>query len=291
MHCAKASLIACAALSCIVSASNFNGERALNNTRYVVWLGPRPPGSAGIKNLHDAIHTQLGSCGCQVRDDVFTAQTPIGPVVMRNIIARFAGTSGRAVAITGHYDTKLLVNQKFVGANDGGSSTGFLLEMARALNGRAHKDEIFLVWFDGEESFGEWSTSDGLYGSRHLASVWAGDGTLNRLKALVNVDMIGDKDLGIMQEANSSPSLRRLVWQIAKDLGYAQYFLAAETAIDDDHMPFVQRKVNAIDLIDFEYGPNNIYWHNDEDTLDKLSAHSFQVVGDVLLELIHRLEK
>jgi Zn-dependent M28 family amino/carboxypeptidase len=208
---------------------------------------------------------------------------------MRNLIARFPGASGRAVVITGHFDTKLYPGRHFVGANDGGASAGFLMEMAHVVATRSYKDDIYLVWFDGEEALGEWSPTDGIHGSRHLAAKWSADGTLARIKALVNVDMIGDKDLDIMEETNSSASLRREVWQIANELGYGKYFLNNGGATEDDHIPFLKMGVNALDLIDFNYGPDNKYWHTDQDTMDKLSGHSLEVVGNVLLDLLRRL--
>ena len=179
----------------------------------------------------------------------------------------------------------------FVGANDGGSSTGVLLEMARVLSGAPRVDTVYLVWFDGEEAYGQWSEIDSLYGSRHLADKWSKDGTLANVKALINVDMIGDKNLGILQELNSSPALRALVWKTARELGYGAYFLDTGMATEDDHMPFLKRGVNALDLIDFDYGPNNTYWHTEQDTLDKLSAHSLEVVGAVVSAVILQLEK
>ena len=190
---------------------------------------------------------------------------------MKNIIARFAGKSGRAVAFTGHYDTKVFPMFRFVGANDAGSSTGLLLELARVLAGKPRQDDVYLVWFDGEEAVAEWSPTDGLYGSRHLAGRWAADNTSRRLKALINVDMIGDKDFKILQEASSSPALTKLVWQTAKELGYGSHFPSAQMAIDDDHIPFVRMGVPALDLIDFDYGPGHSWWHTDKDTMDKLS--------------------
>jgi glutaminyl-peptide cyclotransferase len=143
---------------------------------------------------------------------------------MVNVIARFPGKSGRAVVLTGHYDTKKMAGGRFVGADDGGSSTAFLLEMAEALHGMPHDDDIDLVWFDGEEAFGQWSETDSLYGSRHLAERWAADGTLSRIKALINVDMIGGKDLHVMNEENSSLALRKLIWSTAERIGYGKYF-------------------------------------------------------------------
>jgi Zn-dependent M28 family amino/carboxypeptidase len=173
-----------------------------------------------------------------------------------------------------------------VGANDAGASTGFLLEMARALEKKPRKDDVYLVFYDGEEAIGEWSETDGIHGSRHLAERWKKEGVAARIKALINVDMIGDKDLGILQEMNSTPGLRRLVWRIAADLGYGKYFLDKQEAIDDDHVPFVKIGVPSLDLIDFDYPP----WHTDQDTVEKISARSLMVVGDVLLELLRRLE-
>lgn len=293
----KALLALLLALSTTIAASQgavFKGSVAMEYTRKAVSFGPRPPDSAAIRKLRGYIISQLKFLrGCQVSIDSFQAQTPRGPMAMENVIAKFPGTSGRAVVFTGHYDTKLLPGVDFVGANDGGASTGLLLELARAvasLHSQIHND-VYLVWFDGEEAIGQWSETDGLHGSRHLASKWANDGMLGKLKALINVDMIGDKNLGIMHEMNSSPGLVKMVWQTAADLGYKRYFLDTGGATEDDHMPFVRAGVNAIDLIDFDYGPNNANWHTDKDTLDKLSVSSFQVVGDVLVEMLKRLER
>jgi len=265
----------------------FSGSRALDYTRKAVSFGPRPPGSPAIRQLQAYITGQLKLRRCELIPDDFTAQTPRGPVGMKNIIARFRGRSGKAVVFSGHYDTKSMPGVTFVGADDGGSSAGFLLEMAATLDGAPRTDDVYLVWFDGEEAFRQqWQGTDNLYGSRHLAERWARDGTLARIKALINVDMIGDKDLDIMQEYNSSARLRKLVWDTAARLGYGKYFLDHGGPTEDDHMPFLQAGVNALDLIDFDKS----YWHSPDDTMDKLAAHSFEVVGNVLLEVLKRLE-
>lgn len=287
MHRAKAFLMLAAALPGF--CAEFSGASALAFAKKAVSFGPRPPASAAIRNMQVWMLAELRAMKCQVTEDAFAGDTPRGPMAMKNIVARFPGTSGRALVITGHYDTKLFPGGKFVGANDGGASAALLLEMARVVASRAYRDDVYFVWFDGEEAIGEWSPADGVHGSRHLAAKWAADGTLARVKALINVDMIGDKDLGIMQEMNSSAPLRRMVWQTARDIGYGKYFLESGYAIEDDHMPFLQRGVNALDLIDFDYGPGNGYWHTDRDTIDKLSPHSFEVVGNVLLEVLRRL--
>jgi Zn-dependent M28 family amino/carboxypeptidase len=187
--------------------------------------------------------------------------------------------------LSGHYDTKILPG--FVGANDGGSSTGFLLEMANVIDSMSHNDDLYLVWFDGEEAFNrEWAGTDNLYGSRHLAQKWAAEGFLARVKALINIDMIGDADLDILHDGNSSQPLVHLIWDTAEKIGYGKYFTKQASATEDDHMPFVRLGVNAADVIDLNYP----VWHTPNDTMDKLSAHSFQVVGDVIVAVIRQLE-
>jgi glutaminyl-peptide cyclotransferase len=279
------------ALVCLAAlpapARDFSGARALEFTRRAVEFGPRPPGSPEIHKLQAWLLAQLKPLGCEIIQDDFTAQTPKGPIAMKNIIARFKGRSGRAVVFSGHYDTKLSPGERFVGADDGGSSTGFLLEMAHALSGQARRDDVYLVWFDGEEALVNWTADDSLYGSRHLAARWDKEAFLPRIKALINVDMIGDASLDIMQEFNSSQKLRDLVWATAHRLGYGRYFLPQGGPTEDDHIPFVRLGVNALDLIDF----NKDYWHKPTDTLDKLSPQSFEVVGRVLLDVLHQLEQ
>ena len=271
-------------------SADFSGASALEFTRRAVAFGPRPAGSPANQKLQAYIEAQLKPLDCQVSFDAFTAQTPVGSVAMRNIIARFPGSSGRTIVITGHYDTKPMPGRVFVGANDGGSSTGFLLEFARVVKTMPHTDTIELVWFDGEEAYGEWSPVNGTFGSRHLADRWEREGALGHIKALINVDMIGDKDLEISRETLSSRPLLRLVWQTADELGYEKYFPNSELATEDDHLPFLQRGVNALDLIDFDYGPDNAYWHDERDTMDKLSAHSLQVVGNVVTAAVRKLQ-
>lgn len=272
--------------------SSFSGASALEFTRRAVALGPRPPGSPANQQLQAQLRQHLKAHGWEVSDDAFQAETPAGKIAMCSVIGRRRGTSGRAVVLTGHFDTKLFKEFRFVGANDGGSSTGFLMEMARVLATRALRDDVYLVWFDGEEAIGEWSSTDGIHGSRHLAARWMRDGTASHIKALINVDMIGDKDLGILKDMNSTPWLRDLVWQAARDTGYGRYFLDTGGAIEDDHMPFIRAGIPALDLIDFDYGPQeSTWWHTSKDTMDKLSAHSLQVVGDVVVEALGRIEK
>jgi Zn-dependent M28 family amino/carboxypeptidase len=241
--------------------------------------------------MQSFIKDQLDGLGCQIEEDRFTADTPRGPIEMNNIIARFPGHSERAVVISGHYDTKYLPEIHFVGANDAGSSTGLLLEMARVLSERDNGLSVYLVWFDGEEAFGPWSATDGVYGSRHLAQKWHADGTLESIVGLINVDMIGDADLTIMREEHSTRSLQNIIWEAAESLGYKQHFLDGGMPVEDDHVPFLRLGVTAVDLIDFALGPYNRYWHTEHDTMDKLGVESFEVVGEVLVKVLDRLDK
>jgi glutaminyl-peptide cyclotransferase len=281
---AQAFLIA--ALAAVGSAAGFSGAAALEYTRQAVAFGPRPAGSEADKKLQAYILEQVRVSGAQVIEDAFTAKTLRGDIAMKNILVKFPGKSGKAIAITGHFDTKYFPGRKFVGADDGGSSTGVLIELAKLLAGQPRTDDVYLVFFDGEEAFGEWTDTDSLYGSRHLVERWRSDGTLRRIKALINVDMIGDKNLDIPLEMNSNAPLRQLVWKAAADLKYQSYFINQQINEDDDHMPFVKAGVPALDVIDADYPP----WHTDDDTMDKVSAKSMEIVGTVMLEVIHRLE-
>ncbi len=275
-----------------LQAAEVSGASAYAFTKHAIDFGPRPAGSQANRALQNYILMQLRTCGCEITEDAFTATTPNGPVQMKNIIAKFpgkarAGVSVQAIAITGHFDTKYFPGRKFVGASDGGSSTGLLLELARVFAAEPRTDDIYLVFFDGEEAFGEWTDTDSVYGSRHIADRWRHDGTLGRLKALINIDMIGDKNLDIRQEMNSTASLRQLFWSTAAELGYQAYFVNEKISTEDDHMPFLKLGAPAIDIIDFDYPP----WHTDADTLDKLSPQSLEIVGTVVLEVVHKLER
>lgn len=306
MHRAKITAVLMAAMVCGVAAigsntafgqalpDTFSGERALHQAEQAVAFGPRPSASRANYHLQSYILEELeATCGCQVIEDVFIAATPQGDKEMLNIIARFPGDAendekdGPALAITGHYDTKFYPDRNFVGANDGASSTGFLLELARVLEHYPHTDEIYVVFFDGEEAVREeWAGEDNLYGSRHLAERWKQEGVLPRLKALINVDMIGDADLKIRRDGFSNRRVADVVWKTASDLGYGNVFVEEQFSVEDDHMPFLALDVPAIDIIDMEYRD----WHEDSDTLDKLSAESLQMVGDVVLQSIGKLE-
>ena len=231
--------------------------------------------------------SELKRAGARVREQPFTAQTPDGPIRMVNVIAELPGGRPEAILVGGHYDTKFFPNFRFVGANDGGSSSGLLLELARSLARRPREFTYWIVFFDGEEARRDWSATDGIYGSRHLVGSLQREGRAVPLKAVVVVDMIGDRRLNIRREAASTPWLTDLLWGSARRLGHQAHFLNETLTVEDDHAPFLRAGIPSALLIDFDYEP---YWHTPEDTLDKLSPRSLQVVGDVLLDALPALE-
>ena len=216
---------------------------------------------------------------------------------MTNVIAEWPARGTEIVAVGGHYDTKVFEKFRFVGANDGGSSTGLLIELGRVLAPRLRANPPvstrWLVFFDGEEAQIEWSATDSLYGSRALVAALRASGELSRLRALVVADMIGDRDLAIRRDAQSTPWLSELVWAVARRLGFQRYFLDEPQTVQDDRAPFLDASVAAALLIDLDYGGppgRNAYWHTPEDTLDTLSAESLRVVGTVILEALPAIE-
>lgn len=276
---------------------HFDGAKAYDYARQFVAIGPRWPTGPGHIKAEEYLRAHFMRAHDQLQEDTFTANTPIGPVPMRNFIVRYPGTKSGVIVLGTHYETNYpLRNIGFVGANDGAATTGLLL----AIGDRLHAEtaggkklngySVWLVFFDGEEAFNTWSRSDSTYGSRHLAAKWGGDGTLNQIKAFMLADMIGDKDLDIQRESNSTGWLVLLVGQAARKYGYEHYFFQKEMAVEDDHLPFVERGVPSIDVIDLDYGPGNSYHHTAQDTLDKVSVRSLTIDGDVFLETIRLID-
>lgn len=273
-------------------ANGCDAGRAYEHVKRLVALGPHPSGSEAIKKAQILIESELRSYGLTVSEDDFNAETPRGSVPMKNIIGELRGAKPEIVLITGHYDTKL--QDGFVGANDGGSSTAAVLETARVLSKSKPEYTLWFVLFDGEEAVVDWNAMrgrDNTYGSRHLASKLKADGTLGRVRALVLFDMIGDKDLDIQREAESTPWLVDAIWKTARTLGYQKHFLESEHFISDDHLPFRDVGVPVVDLIDFNYGPRHSYWHTNLDTLDNVSGESIKIVGDVVVRSLPEIFK
>ena len=278
-----------------------DANRAMQYVREMVKFGPRPLGSLSHKKVEQYISSHLK--GDQVEDDIFTANTPEGKFPIHNIIAKFPGTKDGIIIIASHYDTNYpLRNTSYVGANDGASSSGLLLELANHLRGKQRDGySVWLVWDDAEEAMKPDGSGglpnempfneDSLYGITHLAEKWQADGTLKKVKAFILTDMIGDADLNIEKDTNSTPWLQQVVYEAAKRSGYQSHFFARQMDVGDDHLPFVKRGVPSVDLIDFMYGYNNVFWHTTQDTIDKLSPQSLQIVGSVVLETVRILDK
>ena len=270
------------------TAEGFDGARAFKDLEQLVALGRRPPGSPALERAREYIAAQLGTAGVELRRDPFTATTPVGPIPMVNMVGVLSGASSNVVIIAGHYDTARLKGIAFVGANDGGSSAAELLELARVLSKRRHFLTYQLVFFDGEEALEQWSQTDSLYGSRHLAEELATAGRLAQVRALILVDMVAGRQLHILEESNSTPWLRDILIKKARQLGYASSFDGGQFPVEDDHLPFTKEGVATVDIIDLT--PFKTYHHTAQDTLDKCSPASLAIVGRVVLATLEDIE-
>jgi glutaminyl-peptide cyclotransferase len=268
-------------------ALHIDAARAMQYTKEIVAFGPRWDSSKPIEQVRSYIKGKLK--GAQVEEDSFIAETSAGKMPMTNIVAKFPGSKDGIILLGSHYETNYwLRDTPFVGANDGAATSALLLAIADQLRGK--KLEGYSVWIaflDGEESFTrQWRTSDALWGSRHLAKKLQDDGTSKKVKAFVLADMIGDADLDICRDENSTPWLEDLLLQAATRLGYQSHFFASTTAVEDDHIPFSRAGMPVLDVIDIDYGYNNSFHHTVQDTVDKLSVESLKISGDVILETI-----
>jgi Zn-dependent M28 family amino/carboxypeptidase len=276
----------------------FNSRQAYAYTAEVAGFGERWPGSPGHKKTEDLIHQALQKDGAQIEADDFVAATPRGPIAVHNIIGKFnvsANPNQDIFVLAGHYDT--LFKPGFIGANDGASSTAVLLAFADALARQKTRMQIWLVWTDLEEAIHSFGGADGLYGSRHLAGRLAANGMISRIRGLFLLDMIGDQDLNVARETGSSGWLQHFIAQAANQLGYGRYFFQYETNIIDDHNSFIQVGIPAVDVVDAQYGRMGIifdamgeFHHSNNDTMDKVSQHSLEVVGRTILLTLELLD-
>jgi glutaminyl-peptide cyclotransferase len=279
-------------------ATDFDGERAFAHVKAQVDFGPRPAGSTALEKTRQYILSELNSYGLKTTLDQFTPITPKGKMKMANIIAELPGESPEIIIIGSHYDTKLFTEFPFLGANDAGSSSGALLEIARVM-ARAAKPRFTyqFVFFDGEEAIcREWSAclngKDNTYGSRYMVERLKKTKQLNLYQAMILLDMVGEKDLEILKDEGSSKWLVDAIWDTARRLGFTKQFPNRSTTIGgDDHFPFLQAGIPAVDLIDLDYGDDqHDFWHTKEDTLDKLSPRSLKIVGDVVILSLPQIE-
>lgn len=256
-------------------------------------FGSRHPGSPGSVRQLEWIAAEARAAGvAKVSFHEFTENTPEGRIKFRNLIVDVRGASDRFVIVGAHHDTKKLAAfPDFAGANDGGSGVGLAIQMFRSIcfNKAVPPHSVKFVFFDGEECFLEYSKTDGLYGSRRLAKDWAASGLLAKCDGMILLDMVGDKDLKISFPANSDGELVEIALKAAGELGYADNFGVSPVDMLDDHKPFADLGIPSIDFIDFEYGPENRYWHTSADTIDKLAGESFTKVGQVAMALLWRM--
>jgi Zn-dependent M28 family amino/carboxypeptidase len=271
----------------------FHGERAYADLEHILAVGPREPGSPASASVRAYIRREVEAAGLTLQELPFVAQTPLetkrGPVNMVNLIAEVKGTRPGIILLSNHYDTKYFPDFQFLGANDGGSTSAWMIEMARALGPARQGRTVWLCWFDGEEAYLDWSETDSLYGSRQMVSWLQETGKFPQVHAAINVDMIGDCKLDIIRDSGAPVWLLGAVLDAAKRRR-SHPFSLLEQAIDDDHLPFRRAGVPALNLIDFRYGGSQIEhemnWHTPRDRIDLVCPESLQTVGDVLLEAL-----
>src|SRR6266851_3681013 len=264
----------------------FDGKRAFAHVAKQVSFGPRPSGSQAIVQSQDYLQSELKSYGCSPEADSFGADTPVGRLPMKNILVKIPGENPGVILLGTHYDT--LLKDNFVGADDGGSSTALMLELARQLCVQHGKYAVWIAFFDGEEAMKQWSANDSRYGSRQMAARFAASGDIKKIKAFLLADIVGGRKAQFLRESSSNPALIDLVWNAAAKLGYSGLFLNDMTSAEDDHDSFIKRGVPAVDVIgDFVH---NGYWHTPQDSLDKISPKTLAIVGHVFLESVKQLQ-
>ena len=285
------------ALGCVAGPAGtpFDGARAHADAQTIVEFGPRHPGSTASKATREYIRRQVEPIGLSAHEYSFTAKTPIGPVTMTNVWVEIPGTLPGVIVIGNHYDTKVLPDFRFDGANDGASTNGWMIEFARAIGPRREGHTLWLCWFDGEESYGEWSETDGLYGSKAMVARLQSEGRLRDVRAMINVDMIGDCDLDVHRDTGAPQWLVDAIWDGARRSGHARSFpMYRDISIEDDHTPFREAFIPSIDLIDFRYGgsavEHQMNWHTTRDRMERVCAESLQAVGDAVLTALPAID-
>lgn len=277
----------------IYDPESFSGERALSYVAQLVRLGRRDSGTPGAKQAAQWLESKLQQAGVEAWIDEFDDRNPNGIITFRNVMGKIEGTGEGLILLGSHYDTKVGMDEAFEGANDSGSSSGALIELAHVLNnGPQPPADILFAFFDGEESVYRYGVNDGLHGSKYLARQWQSEGRIDQVKAVIILDMMGDKDLTVTIPRNSSPLLVQHAFRAARELGVRESFSLFPSEILDDHEPFRQLGIPSIDLIDFYFGSRpglNDYWHTNEDTMDKLSAQSLETVGRVTIQMLNQL--
>ncbi|MDQ5844008.1 MAG: M28 family peptidase [Acidobacteriota bacterium] len=282
----------------VPGAVSFNGERAMDHVRKQIEIGPRVSGSKELAKTREYIMKALVDVGLKVTTDEFLAPTPVGTKTMVNMTAEIPGESKDVIILSSHYETKFFKDMLFVGANDPASSVATLLEIARVISASQQKLKFtyWLVFFDGEESFcEEWDecskpdAPDNTYGSRHYVSKLRQGNQLDRVRAMILLDLMGYKNLNLGRDTLSTKWLQDIVWKTGRDLGHGKVFVDRPEGVGgDDHEPFLRAGVDALDIIQLNSYP---YWHKADDTVDKVSSQSMKVVGDVVIASLPRIEE
>jgi glutaminyl-peptide cyclotransferase len=272
--------------------SVLTGESAYREVKQFVALGPKVPGTEGARRAATALINRLTSLGVTAERDEFRDATPEGTGVFVNVTATLPGNQTGLIILAAHWDTKSGI-EGFVGANDSGSGVGVLLALAPILKaGTKERPSVMLAFLDGEECQVNYGPNDGLHGSRHLAAGLVASGKARTVRAMILLDMIGDRDLNVAIPRNGTPELISAVFKAAEANGTREKFSLSRQGVLDDHQPFLDAGMPAVDLIDFDYGSApglNDYWHTPADTLDKLSPASLEVVGRVVLRMLNGL--
>jgi len=274
-------------------APSVDSALAYSLVKALVGFGPRPSGSENNFRQIDFIAETASKFGASVKVQKFAALTPCGEMQFANVIAEVKGQRPEFLIVGSHFDTKKLEDAPdFIGANDGASSTGLLLAMIKAIvdSGEMPPYSLRLVFFDGEECIVQYGQNDGLFGSRHYLESLKKNGSFKKCKAVIVLDMIGDEHLNLTLSRDTHPLLAKALFKSAERMGAEKYFNWGNACILDDHSPFQEAGTPAIDVIDFEYGQGNMYWHTKADTLDKLSPASLKVVGDSVLDMIWQID-
>jgi glutaminyl-peptide cyclotransferase len=284
--------------ACLNAQSGFDSAKAWAHLQAMVNIGPRPAGSAQLRQTRAYITRQMTAMGLKVEEQPFVADTPVGKVDMVNLIVRLPGKRPEKILFTGHYDTKPMKDTVFVGASDGASSAAMLMELARVFKDRPREFTYEFVWLDGEEAFclgwddcGKPNSPDNTYGSRYYVQAAKAAGATAAMKANILVDMIGAKDLKMWRETRSTKWLTDIVWATAKRLGHGSTFVEQAGEVEDDHFAFLDAGIPSTDLIDLMDYP---YWHNQQaccDDITRVAAGSLQIVGDVIVAAIPDIEK
>lgn len=259
----------------------------------IVKISPRVPGSLNSKKIVKFLESTSKKFADKVYVENFTAPTPFGETTFRNVTAEITGlNTSQYVIIGSHFDTKQLPGiNGFQGANDGGSSTAVLLAMMKAIKDAGIRPPISMrfVFFDGEECYRNYTNNDGLYGSKQYAKNLEDSGELKACRAMILLDMIGDKKLTYSIPINTDSKLHDIARTVAKNQGVSEHLTNFNGNMLDDFIPFQKRGIACIDLIDFDFGPHNAFWHTSEDSLDKISPNSLKITGNLALGIVWQL--